>query len=108
MWAVMANQETVPFVVKSQNMTVIEDTYLLAALLTFAPGLSYVPRRNADGRISFLVTGRIADEMGRLYAGEAAPLKDYIANLKALRAKIFALKGAGRPVEKVDPAAVGS
>ena len=88
-------------------MTVIEDTYLLAALLTFAPGLSYVPRRNADGRISFVVTGRIADEMGRLYAGESAPLKDYIANLKALRAKIFALKGVGVPTEKAVSAVVG-
>ena len=92
----MAEQQAVPFMIASQNKTVVEDTYLLAALLTFSPEITYEPRRNANGRISFVVTGRIADGMGRLYAGEMAPVKEYIANLKALRAKIFALKEAGK------------
>jgi hypothetical protein len=77
-----------------QETSIIEDTYLLAALLTFDPTLSYSPRRDEAGKVSFEVHGRIADNMGRFYSGEDAPLKTYIGNLKALRSAIFALRGS--------------
>ena len=91
----MAKQHT-SIVIKSQTTSIIEDTYLLAALLTFDPSIKYNPLRDAAGKVSFEVEGKISDEMGRLYAGETAPLKTYISNLKALRSAIFALKSSGR------------
>ena len=46
--------------------------------------------------VVFEVEGEIADNMGLLYAGEAAPLTAYISNLKALRSAIFALRSTSR------------
>ena len=83
-------------VIKSQTTSIIEDTYLLAALLTFDPSIKYNPRRDANGKVSFEVEGKISDEMGRLSAGETASLKTYISNLKSLRSAIFALKSTHR------------
>jgi hypothetical protein len=83
--------------IKDQTTSIIEDTYLLAALLTFDPSIRYSPRRDSTGNVSFEVSGRIADKMGRYYAGETASLKTYISNLKALRTAIFSMKnGRGR------------
>jgi hypothetical protein len=84
-------------IVTSQTTSIIEDTYLLAALLTFDPSIKYSPVRDASGKVSFEVEGKIADDMGRLYAGETAPLTTYIRNLKTLRSTIFALKSVKRP-----------
>jgi hypothetical protein len=81
-------------IIKDQTTSIIEDTYLLAALLTFDPSIRYSPRRDSTGNVSFEVSGRIADKMGRYYAGETASLKTYISNLKALRAAIFAMKNS--------------
>lgn len=81
-----------PFIIKDRNTSIIEDTYLLAALLTFDPSIRYYPLLNEAGRVSFEVHGRIADQMRRLYEGEAAPVNEYISNLKSLRSAIFALK----------------
>jgi len=86
-------------VIKGQNTSIIEDTYLLAALITFDPSITYYPRRDSAGNVSFEVKGEISDKMGRLYAGETASLKTYIANLKTLRSAIFALKNKRGPVE---------
>jgi hypothetical protein len=88
----MGNNDQASFIIKSQNSSIIEDTYLLAALLTFDPSISYQPVRREDGKISFEVHGRIANEMGRLYAGETASLSTYIKNLKTLRSAIFNLR----------------
>lgn len=81
-------------IIKDQTTSIIEDTYLLAALLTFDPSIQYSPRRDITGNVSFEVSGRIADKMGRYYAGETASLKTYISNLKALRTAIFAMKNS--------------
>lgn len=83
-------------IIKNQSTSIIEDTYLLAALLTFDPSITYYPKRDGSGNVSFEVTGRIADEMGRFYSGETAPLQTYITNLKRLRSAIFALKNSCR------------
>ena len=83
-----------------QETSIIEDTYLLAALLTFDPSIKYSPLRDSSGKVSFKVQGRIADEMGRLYAGETAPLQTYISNLKTLRSAIFALRSTYQRREK--------
>ena len=88
----MGNQEHPPLIMKGQNTSVIEDTYLLAALLTFDPHISYYPICSSSGRVSFVVKGKVADKIGRLFAGEEAPLEAYIRNLKTLRSAIFALK----------------
>lgn len=84
-----------PFVIEDYDVSIIEDVYLLAGLLTLDSTIHYSPRRNSAGRVVFEVHGRIADDMGRLYAGEPASLATYINHLKSLRAAIFALK---RPV----------
>lgn len=83
-------------IIKNQNTSIIEDTYLLAALLTLDPSITYFPKRDKLGNVSFEVTGKISDKMGQLYSGEMAPLKTYIANLKRLRSAIFALKNSCR------------
>ncbi len=88
----MENRKHSLLVVTGQNTSIIEDTYLLAALLTFDPNITYKPRRESNGKVSFEVNGKISTEMGKLYAGETAPLQTYIRNLKALRSKIFALR----------------
>lgn len=88
----MGNKDHTSIIIKNQDTSIIEDTYLLAALLTFDPSISYYPVRDGSGKVSFEVRGKISDEMGRLFAGESAPLKTYIRNLKALRSAIFALR----------------
>ena len=88
----MGNREHASIIIKGQDSSIIEDTYLLAALVTFDPSIKYSPRRDAEGKVSFEVQGKISDDMGRLYAGETASLKTYISNLKALRSAIFALR----------------
>ena len=90
----MGNREHTAITIKSQQRSIIEDTYLLAALLTFDPTIRYTPFKDENGNVAFEVHGRIADKMGRLYAGETASLKAYISNLKTLRSKIFALKSS--------------
>jgi len=72
--------------------SIVEDTYLLAALITFDPTISYSPVKNANGKIAFEVKGRISDNMGKMYQGEMAPLNTYVSNLKSLRSIIFAMK----------------
>lgn len=89
----MSNKHSA-IIIKSQTLSIIEDTYLLAALLTFDPSISYYPKKDSTGNVSFEVKGKIADKMELLYAGETAPLKTYIANLKSLRSAIFALKNS--------------
>jgi len=88
----MSTKVRAPFVMTGTDSSVIEDTYLLAALLTFDPAISYKPLKDRSGYIAFEVRGRIADAMGRYYANEQTPIGQYIANLKRLRATIFALK----------------
>lgn len=88
----MGNKEHTSIIIKNQNTSIIEDTYLLAALLTFDPTITYYPVQDGQGKVSFEVHGKIADNMGRLYAGDTAPLQSYISNLKTLRSAIFALK----------------
>lgn len=92
----MGNKNHVGIIIKNQNTSIIEDTYLLAALLTFDPSITYYPLQDDSGNVSFEVKGKIADDLGRLFAGEAAPLKTYISNLKTLRSAIFALRNANR------------
>ena len=83
-------------IINGQDSAVLEDTYLLAALLTFDPTLKYCPVWDGAGKVVFEVNGRIADMMGRLYAGEEAPLTSYIRHLKALRSAIFALRSCAK------------
>jgi hypothetical protein len=78
--------------IKDQETSIIEDTYLLAALVTFDPTIKYSPLQDPSGKVSFEVHGKIADKMGQLYAGDSASLKTYISNLKSLRSAIFALR----------------
>lgn len=89
----MSGRARAPFFITGSDTSIIEDTYLLAALLTFDPTISYQPLKDRSGYIAFEVKGRIADAMGRFYANESTPLGQYITNLKRLRATIFALKG---------------
>ena len=86
--------EHLPIVVKNHNTSIIEDAYLVAALVTFDPTLVYYPVLNERGRVAFEVKGEIADNLQRLYAGDSACLEAFIANLKKLRASIFKLKNA--------------
>ena len=88
----MKNRKHAAIICKSQNISIIEDTYLLAALLTFSPDITYQPIIDRDGNVCFEVHGSIADDMGRFYTGEAASLVTYIKNLKSLRSTIFVLK----------------
>ncbi len=88
----MSSTMRAPFLITGNDTSIIEDTYLLAALLTFDPTISYRARRDRSGYIAFEVKGRIADAMGRYYANESTPIGLYITNLKRLRATIFALK----------------
>lgn len=90
------NRRHSSIIIKDQHTAIIEDTYLLAALLTFEPTIKYNPRVDDSGKVAFVVEGRIADKMGLLYAGEPAPIKTYISNLKSLRSAIFALRSKDR------------
>lgn len=76
-----------------QNTSIIRDTYLLAALLTFDPSIRYYPRRDALGKVVFEVSGTISDEMERFFAGGHAPLTTFVKNLRKLQATIFELRG---------------
>lgn len=94
-----------PFAIKDYDVSIIEDVYLLAGLLTLDSTIHYSPLRNSVGRVVFEVHGRIADNMGRLYAGEPASLATYINHLKSLRSAIFALK---KPVNDMGASRQGS
>jgi hypothetical protein len=83
------------------NEAIIEDTYLLAAMITFDPDLSWLPTTTGAETVGFCVSGRIADAMGRYFKGEAAPLQQYSTNLKRLRSSIFAYRHKnGHPNQK--------
>lgn len=86
------NKRFTSITIKDQETSIIEDTYLLAALVTFDPTIKYSPLQDPSGKVSFEVYGKIADKMGHFYAGDAASLKTYVSNLKALRSAIFALR----------------
>lgn len=79
-------------IIKDQETSIIEDSYLVAALVTLDPSIKYTPVQGTDGKVSFQVHGKISDEMGRLFSGESASLSTYINNLKACRSAIFALR----------------
>ena len=51
----MKNRKHAAIICKSQNISIIEDTYLLAALLTFSPDITYQPIINRDGNVCFEV-----------------------------------------------------
>jgi hypothetical protein len=86
------NKRFTSITIKDLETSIIEDTYLLAALVTFDPTIKYSPLQDPSGKVSFEVYGKIADKMGQLYAGDSASLKTYISNLKTLRSAIFALR----------------
>lgn len=91
----MAGNSFNPFIITGENTSIIEDVYLLAALLTFDPGITYSPRYDKiSGRVAFEVHGRISEPMRRYYAGEVASLKTYIGHVKVLRSAVFALKNS--------------
>ena len=69
---------------------IMEDSYMLAAMITLDPDLTWAPQPISVDRFGFRVKGGIADAMGRFLKGETAPLQLYCANLKMLRAAIFA------------------
>ncbi len=83
-------------IIKDQETSIIEDSYLVAALVTLDPSIKYTPVQGGDGKVSFQVHGKISDEMGRLFSGESASLSTYINNLKACRSAIFALRSNQR------------
>jgi hypothetical protein len=86
-----------------ETVAYIEDTYLLAALVTYDPSITYTPVMDRAGRVAFEVSGDMSPLIGKLYAGERAPLNTYISNLKALRSAIFAMKKAGSTDRRFDP-----
>ena len=75
-----------------QKVSIIEDTYLLAAMVTFDPSIRYFPVLDQMGRVAFEVHGSTGTVLAKLYDGESAPITTYISNLKALRSAIFAMK----------------
>jgi hypothetical protein len=81
-----------PVIVNGQNQSIIEDTYLLAALMTFDPSISFNLVWNDCGKVVFEVEGPISEGMRRYYSGEPAPLAKYTSTLKFLRSSIFAMK----------------
>lgn len=88
------NRRHTSITVKDQETSIIEDSYLVAALVTLDPSITYSPVLEAGGKVLFRVHGRIADDMGRLFSGESASLTTYISNLKACRSAIFALRNS--------------
>ena len=78
--------------IQEQNISLVKDIYLLSALLTYDPSLKYCPRMGGNGKVFFEVRGSIADKIGRLHSGEAAPLDLFISNLKKLHSAIFDMK----------------
>lgn len=84
-----------PFIITGENTSIIEYIYLLAALITFDPGITYSLRYDkTSGRVAYEVHGRISEPMRRYYAGEVASLKTFIGHVKALRSAAFALKNS--------------
>lgn len=81
-----------PVIINGKNMSVIEDTYLLAALMTFEPSISCTPFWNESGKVAFEVAGPISDGMRRYFSGEQASLSTYTTKLKYLRSSIFAMR----------------
>jgi hypothetical protein len=81
-----------PVIINGKNLSVIEDTYLLAALMTFEPSISCTPFWDERGKVVFEVTGPISEGMRRYFSGEHASLSIYTSKLKYLRASIFAMK----------------
>lgn len=73
--------------------TCIDDPTIAAAVITINKGLRATPFKNSNGRVAFeLNKDDLSDEIRRIYAGESAPLRDYMRNLKELRSAIFSLK----------------
>ncbi len=91
----MRSDRFVPMQRDEESVAYIEDTYLLAALMTYDPSIRYTPVMDRAGRVAFEVNGDTSPLVGKLYSGESAPLNTYISNLKALRSAIFAMKKAG-------------
>jgi hypothetical protein len=81
-----------PVIMNGQNQSIIEDTYLLAALMTFEPSISFDLIWNDRGKVVFAVEGPISDGMQRYFSGEQAPLSIYTSKLKYLRSSIFAMR----------------
>ncbi len=88
-----AHSRHTPYYALDQNTTIFRDAYLLAALLTYEPRTRYYPRRDAAGRVVFEVGGAVTEKIGRLDAGDPAPLTTYIKNLKMLQSTISDLQG---------------
>jgi len=84
-----------PGIINENGLSLIEDTYLLAALMTFEPSISCKPRWNESGKVVFEVLGPISDGMRRYFAGEQASLSKYASTLKFLRSSIFAMRKSG-------------
>ena len=102
----MGTRDDIPIIIKNNNTSIIEDAYLVAALVTLDPNVVYYPILNKTGRVAFEVKGVISDKLERLYAGETAPLEAFIGNHKKLRAAIFKLKNTykkGQPSGRIDP-----
>jgi len=75
--------------------THIDDPTIAAAIVTLNTHLQAIPFKTGNGRVAFEIdTDDLSEEYQRLYSGEAAPLRDYIRNLKELRASIFSLKNS--------------
>lgn len=75
--------------------THIDDSTIAAAIITLNTNLQAIPFKNGNGRVAFEIDkDDLSDEYSRIYAGESAPLRDYIRNLKELRAAIFSLKNS--------------
>ncbi|GAM11746.1 hypothetical protein OR1_04064 [Geobacter sp. OR-1] len=81
-----------PVIINGKNLSIIEDTYLLAALMTFEPSISCTPFWNESGKVVFEVAGPISEGMRRYFSGEQASLVVYTAKLKFLRSSIFSLR----------------
>ncbi|MBT0652039.1 hypothetical protein [Geomobilimonas luticola] len=91
----MAGNSFNPFIITGENTSIIEDIYLLAALITFDPRITYSLRYDkVSGRVAYEVHGRVSEPMRRYYAGEVASLKTFIGHVKALRSAAFALKNS--------------
>jgi hypothetical protein len=81
-----------PGIINDNGLSLIEDTYLLAALMTFEPSISCKPQWSENGKVVFEVQGPISDGMRRYFAGEQASLSKYTSTLKFLRSSIFAMR----------------
>jgi hypothetical protein len=89
-----------PVIINGENISVIEDTYLLAALLTFDPSISCIPIWNENGKVVFEVEGSISEGMRRYFSGEPAPLSVYTSKLKYIRSSIFSMRKSSASYRK--------